>query len=54
MSEFFSAHFFEALTTAIINGLKVVVAMLVVGGIFTVASGGPAALGWKKNPADHH
>ena len=46
--EFFSPQYNAAITHAVVNGLQVLVGMVVLAGILTVGSGGPAALGWKK------
>lgn len=54
LHDFTSPHYFEALTTSIGNGAYVVVAMMVVAAALVLLGGGTAAMGWKKQGAEHH
>lgn len=48
VEDFLNSSYFEALFTAIGNGLWVLVLITLVAGGLTAVSGGPAALGWEK------
>lgn len=46
--DFIHQGYFDALGTAILNGLWVLVLITLVAGLFTLLGGGTAALGWEK------
>lgn len=51
MEDFTNPAYFHALWTAIVYGLKVFAAMVVVGGIFVGAAGGSATKNWETGDA---
>lgn len=48
VEDFLNSAYFDALASAIGNGLGVLVLITAVAGLLTFISGGPAALGWEK------
>ena len=53
MGDFLKPEYFEAVGTAVLNGVKVLLGMIAAGWLLTMLSGGWAARNWKKAGGQH-